>query len=164
MNHPWSGLKGLPARLWLLAAATLINRTGTMVLAFLALYLTRTEGYTPGQAGALLAFYGTVAIGVAPLAGRLCDRFGPLLVIVAGLLSNGAVLLAFPFAHGPWIVLATFGMAASNETTRPASLAAVTAWSTAAERRMAFTLNRLAINLGVSVGPAVGGFLATRSF
>jgi MFS family permease len=55
-------------------------------------------------------------------------------------------------------------MAATNETTRPASLAAVTTWVAPAERRMAFALTRLAINLGVSVGPALGGFLVTRSF
>ncbi|HZF11930.1 MAG TPA: MFS transporter [Thermoanaerobaculia bacterium] len=164
MLNPWSGLKGLSARLWLLATATLINRAGTMVLAFLTLYLTKTQGYTAAQAGAFLALYGGVAIGAAPLAGRLCDRFGPLPVIVAGLLSNGLVLLAFPWAHGPWIVLATFAMAATNETTRPAALAAVTAWSAPEERRMGFALIRLAINLGVSIGPALGGFLATRSF
>jgi MFS family permease len=164
MRNPWGGLRALPASLWLLSTATLINRAGTMVLPFLVLYLTRTEGYTPGEAGAVLALYGTVAIFIAPLAGRLCDRFGPLPVIVAGLLGNGAVLLAFPFAHGPWILLAVLGMAATNETTRPASLAAVTTWAAPGERRMAFALTRLAINLGVSLGPALGGFLATRSF
>jgi MFS family permease len=164
MRNPWSGLRGLPAPLWLLFAATLINRAGTMVLAFLAIYLTATQGFTPGQAGAALALYGSVAIFTAPLAGRLCDRFGPLPVMAGGLLANGAVLLAFPLAHGPWIVLAVFGMALTNETTRPASLAAVTTWSAPGERRMAFALNRLAINLGVSVGPALGGFLAGLSY
>ncbi len=164
MRNPWRGLRGLPASLWLLSTATLINRAGTMVLPFLVLYLTGTQGFTPGQAGAVLALYGTVAIFAAPLAGRLCDRFGPLPVIVGGLLGNGAVLLAFPLAHGPWIALAVFGMAVTNETTRPASLAAVTSWSAPAERRMAFALTRLAINLGVSVGPALGGFLAARSY
>ncbi|HEV7517686.1 MAG TPA: MFS transporter [Thermoanaerobaculia bacterium] len=164
MRNPWRGLRGLPASLWLLFTATLINRAGTMVLPFLVLYLTRTQGYTPGEAGAVLALYGTVAIFTAPFAGRLCDRFGPLPVIVAGLLGNGAVLLAFPLAHGPWIALAVLGMAATNETTRPASLAAVTTWAAPAERRMAFALTRLAINLGVSVGPALAGFLVTRSF
>src|SRR5205085_8508978 len=66
MLNPWSGLRGLSARLWLLATATLINRAGTMVLAFLTLYLTKTQGYTPAQAGAFLALYGGVAIGAAP--------------------------------------------------------------------------------------------------
>jgi MFS family permease len=164
MRNPWRGLRGLPASLWLLFAATLINRAGTMVLAFLAIYLTATQGFTPGQAGAALALYGSVAIFTAPLAGRLCDRFGPLPVIVTSLLSNGAVLLAFPFAHGHWILLAVFGVSLTNETTRPASLAAVTHWSSPTERRMAFALNRLAINLGVSVGPALGGFLAGLSY
>ena len=164
MRNPWSGLRGLSPSLWLLFAATLINRAGAMVLAFLAIYLTATQGYTPAQAGAALALYGVVAIFTAPLAGRLCDRFGPLPVMTASLLSNGVVLLAFPFAHGPWLLAAVFSMSLTNETTRPASLAAVTAWSAPEERRMAFALNRLAINLGVSIGPAFGGFLAGLSY
>jgi hypothetical protein len=40
--NPWSGLKDLPREVWLLSAATLVNRAGTMVLPFLVLYLTRT--------------------------------------------------------------------------------------------------------------------------
>jgi MFS family permease len=163
MPNPWRGLRGLPASLWLLFAATLINRAGTMVLPFLALYL-RGQGFTVSQAGAFLALYGTVAIFASPLAGRLSDRFRPLPVMVAGLLANGLVLLAFPLARGPFLLLAVAGIAATNETVRPASMAAVTAWSAPSELRMAFALVRLAINLGVSVGPALGGFLATVSF
>jgi len=47
---------------------------------------------------------------------------------------------------------------------RPASLAAMTGVVPPAQRKAAFALNRLAINLGMSVGPALGGFLATVSF
>jgi MFS family permease len=47
---------------------------------------------------------------------------------------------------------------------RPASLAAITHVVAPEQRRQAFALNRLAINLGMSIGPALGGFLATVSF
>jgi MFS family permease len=54
--------------------------------------------------------------------------------------------------------------AACAELFRPASLAAITHAVDVAQRKPAFALNRLAINLGMSIGPALGGFLATVSF
>jgi Major Facilitator Superfamily. len=50
------------------------------------------------------------------------------------------------------------------EMFRPANLAAITHVVAPEQRRQAFALNRLAINLGMSIGPALGGFLATVSF
>ena len=41
VRNPWRGLQGLPVEIWVLAAVTLVNRAGTMVLPFLALYITR---------------------------------------------------------------------------------------------------------------------------
>jgi len=163
--NPWRGLAGLPGRLWLLFAATLVNRAGTMVLPFLALYLTRARGFSIRQAGAMLAVYGVAAIAVSPVAGRLADRVGPLPVMVGGLFGAGGVLLVYPFARGAAaIALATLVFALGNEMYRPASLTAVGSWLAPEQLRMGFVMTRLAINLGMSVGPAVGGLLATRSF
>jgi len=162
--NPWRGLAGLPGRMWLLFAASLVNRAGTMVLPFLVLYLTRSLGFSPAGAGAMLALYGVTAIATSPVAGRLADRFGPLPVMVGGLFAAGAVLAAYPWAHGAAAVaLATMAFAAGNEMYRPASLVAVGSWLPPAQLRMGFVLIRLAINLGMSVGPAVGGLLIARS-
>ncbi len=163
--NPWRGLAGLPGRLWLLFAASLVNRAGTMVLPFLAIYLTRSRGFSATGAGAMLGLYGMAAIAVSPVAGRLADRFGPLPVMVGGLSAAGAVLLAYPFARSATAVaLATLAFAVGNEMYRPASLTAVGSWLPPEQLRMGFVLSRLAVNLGMSVGPAVGGFLAARSF
>lgn len=51
--NPWRGLAGLPRAVWVLSAATLVNRSGTMFVPFLVLYLTRARGYTPAAAGAV---------------------------------------------------------------------------------------------------------------
>jgi MFS family permease len=162
--NPWRGLAGLPGRMWLLFAASLINRAGTMVLPFLVLYLTRSLGFSPGRAGAMLALYGVTAIASSPIAGRLADRCGPLPVMVGSLFAAGAVLVAYPLAHGvAAVALATIAFAAGNEMYRPASLAAVGSWLPPAQLRMGFVLIRLAINLGMSVGPAVGGLLIAGS-
>jgi hypothetical protein len=45
--NPWKGLKGLPHDMWALFFTSLINRSGTMVIPFLALYLTKKIGVSP---------------------------------------------------------------------------------------------------------------------
>ncbi|MCJ7525466.1 MAG: hypothetical protein MUP71_09640 [Candidatus Aminicenantes bacterium] len=42
---------GLPRNAWLLSLVHFVNRSGSMVLFFLSLYLTRKLGFTMAQAG-----------------------------------------------------------------------------------------------------------------
>lgn len=163
--NPWSGLAGLPREVWVLCSATLVNRCGTMVLPFLVLYLTRSLHLSAGTAGLVVAAYGAAALVVAPISGRLGDRVGPVRIMRASLVLTGAVLLLFHFAKTlPAIVGATVALAVVNESFRPANMAIIGDLVPPEKRRTAFSLNRLAINLGMSVGPALGGFLATVSF
>ncbi len=163
--NPWRGLGGLPREVWLLFATNLINRAGMMVLPFLVLYLTRELAFSPARAGAMLAVYGGSAIVFGPIGGRLSDRIGALRVMRASLIASGTVLMLFPLARSFGAVAAmTILWAGCAEMFRPASLAAITHVVRPEQRRQAFALNRLAINLGMSIGPALGGFLATVSF
>ena len=158
-------LRALPRAVWVQCTATLVNRAGTMVLPFLLLYLTRDLGLSPSSAGAIVALYGATALLTAPFAGRLCDRVGTLRMMTASLLLSGLILLAFPVARTPLAVaLATVLWAVASEIFRPASLAAIASAVGPEQRKTAFAVNRLAINLGMSLGPALGGFLATWSY
>ncbi len=163
--NPWRGLGGLPREIWLLFATNLVNRAGMMVLPFLVLYLTRQLGFSAARAGFVFAVYGATAILAGPISGKLSDRIGALPIMRASLISSGIALLLFPLAKRYAAVIAiTIVWAACAELFRPASLAAITHVVTPKQRRAAFALNRLAINLGMSIGPALGGFLATVSF
>ncbi|MEA2766728.1 MAG: hypothetical protein QOK07_3132 [Gemmatimonadaceae bacterium] len=163
--NPWRGLGGLPREIWLLFATNLVNRAGMMVLPFLVLYLTRELRFSAARAGFVFAVYGATAILVGPISGKLSDRIGALPIMRASLLSSGIALLLFPVAKSYAAVVAiTVAWAGCAELFRPASLAAITHVVTPQQRRAAFALNRLAINLGMSIGPALGGFLATVSF
>ena len=136
-----------------------------MVLPFLVLYLMRELGFPPARAGLMLAVYGASAIVFGPIGGRLSDRIGALPVMRASLIASGCVLLLFPLARS-FAAVATMTVLWSGcaEMFRPASLAAITHVVAPEQRKQAFALNRLAINLGMSIGPALGGFLATVSF
>lgn len=163
--NPWRGLGGLPREVWLLFATNLINRAGMMVLPFLVLYLTRELGFSLARAGSMLAVYGASAIVFGPIGGRLSDRIGALPVMRVSLIASGLVLLLFPLAKSfAAVAVMTVLWAGCAEMFRPASLAAITHVVAPEQRRQSFALNRLAINLGMSIGPALGGFLATVSF
>jgi len=146
-------------------AANLINRAGTMALPFMVLYLTRRLGLSPGQAGLTITAYGIGAMITGPLAGRLCDRVGAVRIMRYSLIVSGIMLLAFPWVRGMGAILvSSFLLAMASEAFRPAILAALTELIAPEQRRAGFALSRLAVNLGMSVGPAVGGFLAMISF
>jgi MFS family permease len=163
--NPWRGLKNLPRGIWILCAATLVNRAGTMVLPFLVLYLTRTLGISPARAALALTVYGLAALLAMPVAGRLTDQIGPLAVMKGSLFLSGLVLFLFPLAHSfPAILAITLVFAILNESVRPPSLSIISDMVAPPQRKAAFALSRLAINLGMSVGPAMGGILAVFSF
>ncbi|MGA9888687.1 MAG: MFS transporter [Candidatus Acidiferrales bacterium] len=163
--NPWRGLKNLPREMWILCGATLVNRSGTMVLSFLVLYITATRGVSPARAALALTVYGLSALLVMPLAGRLADRVGPLPIMKTSLFLTGVLLLIFPLAKSyVGILMMTFGFSVLNESIRPASLSMISSLVAPAQRKSAFALNRLSANLGMSIGPAIGGILAVYSF
>jgi predicted MFS family arabinose efflux permease len=161
----WRSLKGLPRDVWVLAAATLINRAGTMVLPFLVLYLTRELGFSAPRAGLALAAYGAGSIIAAPISGRLTDRIGPLPVMRASLLMGGILLLVMPLVRSfPGVVAVTLVWSVVSELFRPANLVIIADIVPSDKLKPAYALSRLSINLGMSIGPAAAGFIAERSF
>ncbi|MFI5119581.1 MAG: MDR family MFS transporter [Thermoanaerobaculia bacterium] len=163
--NPWRGLAGLPRALWVLAGATLVNRSGTMFLPFLILYLTKDMGVTPSSAGGVFALFGLGALVAGPFAGRLADRFGPVRMMRGSLVVSGILLILVPLARSlPAIAALTLLLALAGEGFRPASLSVISHLAAPDQRKAAFALQRLAVNLGMSVGPAVGGFLAAVSW
>ncbi len=163
--NPWRDLRTLPREMWVLAVATIVNRAGMMALPFLVLYLTRHLKMSESDAGLVLSVYGIGALITSPLAGRLSDRFGPLHIMQLSLLLSGGLLFVFPWVHHYSAILClAFCWAILNEAFRPASMSVISDWVEPERRKSAFAFSRLAINLGMSIGPAAGGFIAAFSF
>lgn len=156
-----AAFSGLNRAVWMLSIASLINRSGTMVMPFLVLFLTSRRGFTATEAGQALALYGLAAMAASYLGGRLSDRFGPIAVMKSSLLLTGVCFLALGAVHGRLAISALiFLLGLVGELFRPANLAALTASSTQEDRARSFGLLRLAVNLGMALGPTVGGILA----
>jgi predicted MFS family arabinose efflux permease len=163
--NPWSSVKRMPAEVWVLFAATLINRAGTMVLPFLLIYTTAELGFSETYAGLVLVAYGIGALISSPVSGRLADHIGAHWVMRLSLVLTGILLLCLSlttrYSH---VLLVVFTWGFVSEAYRPANLAITSEIVGPTLRKSAIVLNRLSANLGMSIGPAVGGFLASRSF
>ena len=163
--NPWKGLKRLPRNIWLISAGTLINRAGSMVMPFLALYLTQGLGYSVADSGLVIASYGIGSFICAPLAGKLSDKIGSLTLMRYSLVLSGFGFLLYSFITDYYLLFAvSIGLALVSESFRPASMAFIADQTSPEQRKMSFTLYRLAINLGMSIGPVVGGFLSMIDF
>lgn len=159
------GLNQLPRACWWVAGASFINRLGAMVFPFLVLYLHRGLHLPLQQATAIAAFWGVGSMISGPLGGWAADRFDPVAILRGSLMGSGLLMLAFPYWSQPQVLIpATLLLALLADLTRPSILTALARLSPAHQRRDAFALNYLAINLGMSVGPTLAGFLAERDY
>jgi predicted MFS family arabinose efflux permease len=152
--------KGLSKEIWYLALITLVNRAGAMVIPFLSLYLTKYMGYSMGQVGWIMTSFGFGSVLGVWLGGKLTDIIGYYKVMVMSLFAAGLVLISLQFLNSFWLLCGgVFMLTLVADGFRPAIYVAVTAYSKPENQTRSITLIRLAINLGFSLGPALGGFL-----
>jgi len=152
--------RGLPVEAWWLALITLINRSGTMVIPFLSLYLTKEKDFSLGQVGWIMTAFGAGSVAGAYLGGKISDKIGPYKTMVFSLFSSGLFYILTQFAQDFWqIILMVFMVVLLADIFRPASFAALRSYTDHTNRTRSTSLIRLAINLGFSAGPAVGGYL-----
>lgn len=143
----------------------LVNRVGTMALPFLVVYLTRERHLPAETSGLVLGLYGVGSLIAGPLAGWALPKLGARPILVASLVGSGGCLLALAWVENPTasgaLVLA---WAVTTEAFRPVCSSVIASHVAVAERRNAFAALRLSANLGMTIGPAVGGLLASRSY
>ena len=165
LPEAFAEILSLPSSLKRLALAHFVNRCGTMVVAFLSLYFVKVHHLTMLEAGWLVAAYSWGSLVSAPLAAWMCERWDACRVLAFSLLSAGSLMLAFPSLQGwPSWTVACFGLGLLAELGRPSGYTALGRLAPPDRLRQSFTLNRIAVNAGMALGPALGGLLATRSY
>ena len=157
--------KGLSPATWWLSLVMLINRSGTMVVPFMTLYLTETQNCSIGKAALVMAIFGAGAICGGILGGKLTDKLGFYNIQLTALVCGGLMfILLGQISSYPLICICTFFLAVMNETFRPANATAVAHYTNETNRTRGYSLNRLAVNLGWAFGGALGGFIASKNY
>ncbi|WP_373059898.1 MFS transporter [Zunongwangia sp. H14] len=148
----------LRKEVWFLALITLINRAGTMVIPFLSLYLTKSKSFSLEEVGWILTFFGIGSVAGSWLGGKLTDTIGHYKTMAASLIFSSVLFVLLQYPQSFWgICIGVFLVMLVADTFRPAVFVAISAYSKPQNRTRSVTLIRLAINLGFSVGPAIGG-------
>ena len=152
---------GLPREVWILSVSLFINRCGAMVLAFLTLYLTNKLGFTMFEAGAIFSVWGIGSLAGAYIGGKMVKPFGAIPTQIVGQLLAVPFFMVVPFFTSWWsVALIVFLFSVTTESVRPANNVAVAQFTPNDLTTRAFGLQRMAVNLGFSIGPAIGGVLA----
>jgi MFS family permease len=157
-------LRALPRGAWILFLGTFLNKFGTFVLPFLAIYMTRL-GYSSGEAGLAIGAYGIGTLGACLVGGWLADRLGRRKTIVLSMFSVALAMLCLSRARSlPLIVLLSGLAGLTGELYRPASSALLADLVPTGQRVTAFAAYRMSLNAGFAFGPATAGWLAGKSF
>lgn len=159
-------LRRLPRPLWVLYVATAVLRVGAFVYPYLAIFLTRERGFSPLDAGWILAAGGCGLIAGNLVGGQLTDRCGRKATLLLALAINVAGYLALLAPHDTGVGCAlSLGVAyLGMGMFTPAAQTAVADLVRPEQRTLAYTGFYLSSNLGIAIGPLLGGVLAAHSF
>lgn len=151
---------GLSSEVWWLALVTLINRAGAMVIPFLSIYMEDELEFSKPNIGWVMTAYGAGSLVGSWAGGKLTDRFGNYPVMIWSLMLSAIGFVGLQFA-GSFMefLIGIFLLISVADAFRPAVFVSITAHSRPKNRARSIGLIRLAINLGWSVGPALGGFI-----
>ncbi|WP_235295725.1 MDR family MFS transporter [Portibacter marinus] len=155
--------RGLSRQMWWLSLATLVNRAGTMVIPFLSIYMSKNLEFSLSQIGWVMTFFGLGSLLGSWLGGKLTDRFSYYHVMITSMMLSGfgfMILIYFKSYLG--VCIAIFVQMTISDAFRPAAFTAIDAYSLPENKTRSISLIRLFINLGYSIGPAIGGFIFYR--
>lgn len=151
---------GLPRSVYVLASARVVNAMGNFVYPFLTLFLTEHLGFSTVKAGTYFTISAAAQVIGSVAGGKLTDKFGrkKLYLTFQGLTALCYLPCAF---LGDSIIIAWLLIIAGflGNAAQPANSAMVTDLTNKNNRKQAYSLLYLGINLGFSVGPVIAAFL-----
>ncbi len=156
----FSNYKGFSREVWILAIITFVNRAGTMVLPFLSKYLKENLHFSFSDVGWIMVFFGLGSMLGSYLGGKFTDKIGFYRIMIFSLFTSGVMFIFIQFVQSFWgLCFAMFAIMTVADMFRPAMFVSIGTYATPETRVRAFTLVRLAVNLGFATGPAIGGLI-----
>lgn len=155
-----------PRQFRLMFWGMMLSTLGTsMIWPFLMIYVSEKLSLPLAAVATLLTINSVSALISSFLAGPLVDRFGRKWLMVISLLINGTAYLFLSQAES----LSTFAIlmtitGAVNPLYRVGADAMLADLIPEKDRIEAYALLRLSNNVGIAIGPAIGGFIASASY
>jgi len=155
-----------PRQFWTLLGASFIDSIGgTMMFPYFTLYLTKRFGVGMTEVGLVFAVFSITSVVGSTIGGALADRLGRKTMLIFGLLASATSTLLMGLANS----FALFAMVAlvvgmMANTGHPAQRAMVADLLPVEKRTQGFAMLRVVHNAAVAIGPAIGGFVASRSY
>ncbi|MBK9604805.1 MAG: MFS transporter [Anaerolineales bacterium] len=155
-----------PRTFWILIVITFIDRIGgALLFPFFALYLTSKFDVGMADVGVLFAAFSVSSFVGSAVGGALTDRFGRKGIIIFGLIASSfsTVAMGLVTSFEYFFVLAFF-IGILTDVAGPAHQAMIADILPEDKRADGYGILRVAFNLSVVIGPAIGGLLAARSY
>ncbi len=155
-----------PRIFWNVVVITFIDRIGgSLIFPFFALYITSKFNVGMTAVGVLFAVFSLSSFAGSAIGGALTDRFGRKGIIIFGLIASSlsTVAMGLVSSYEFFIVLAFF-IGILTDVAGPAHQAMVADILPEEKRADGYGILRVAFNLSVVIGPAIGGILAARSY
>lgn len=143
-------------RLSVLIAVGFVDMLGLMLVLPLLPFYALNMHATAIEVGAITAAFAIAQLVSAPLWGRVSDRYGRRMALLAGLAGSGVAFIVFGFANSLWLLfLSRFIQGAGGGTTGVAQ-AYVADTVRPADRARALGWLSSASQAGVIIGPMIG--------
>jgi MFS family permease len=155
-----------PSQFWLMGVGLFISSAGSsMIWPFLMIYVSEKLLLSLSTVSTLITINAVMGLFASFIAGTVSDKLGRKLVMIVSLAINGLGYLFMSQAHTylGFAILMVF-MGASNPLYQVGSDAMLADMIVPEKRTNAFAIIRMINNAGVAVGPALGGFVAARSY
>ena len=155
-----------PFQFWLMFFGLIISSTGTtMVWPFLTIYASEKLLLPLAAVTSLMTFNSVSGLISSIVAGSLVDRFGRKGMMVIGLLGMAVVYLGYIPAIEFWqFALLMLLSGIFNPLYRVGTDAIVADMIEPENRTQAYSLTRMGRNVGVALGPILGGLVLSRSY
>lgn len=159
-------LQAYPRQFWLLFTGMLISTVGTsMIWPFLMIYVTEKLSLPLSIATSLNSINSAAVMVSVFVSGQLVDRMGRRWAMIASLALSGMVYFLQGQADSYLGFAIVMGLAgAASPLYRVAADAMLTDLLPVEKRISGFSLMRMSNNLGISIGPAIGGFINSSSY
>lgn len=155
-----------PRAFWIFCVIVFIDRLGgALLFPFYALYLTQKFGISMTEVGGLFALFSVSGFVGSGLGGALTDRLGRRGVLIFSLIMSSLSALVMGVVNS----LAAFALLSVvvgvlGSVGGPAHDAVVADLLPPEKRAEGYGIIRVVFNMSVVIGPAIGGFLASRSY